>query len=44
MTWVLYLIIACGVLSIAYGVVTRNAILAADAGTAKMQEIAAAIQ
>ena len=44
MTWVLYLIIACGALSIAYGVVTRNAILAADAGTAKMQEIAAAIQ
>ncbi|WP_108680524.1 sodium-translocating pyrophosphatase [Methyloceanibacter sp. wino2] len=44
MTWVLYLIMACGALSIAYGVLTRNAILAADAGTPRMQEIAAAIQ
>lgn len=44
MTWVLYLIMACGALSIAYGVLTRKAILAADAGTPKMQEIAAAIQ
>ena len=44
MTWVLYTIIACGAASIAYGVLTRKAILAADAGTPKMQEIAAAIQ
>ena len=44
MTWVLYTIIACGAASIAYGVLTRNAILAADTGTPKMQEIAAAIQ
>ncbi|MGC1712112.1 MAG: sodium-translocating pyrophosphatase [Methyloceanibacter sp.] len=44
MTWVLYLIIACGALSIAYGVVTTKAVLASDAGTPRMQEIAAAIQ
>ena len=44
MTWVLYLIIACGALSIAYGVWTTRAVLAADPGTARMQEIAAAIQ
>jgi len=44
MTWVLYLIMACGALSIAYGVWTTKAVLAADAGTPRMQEIAAAIQ
>ncbi|MGI8725075.1 MAG: sodium/proton-translocating pyrophosphatase, partial [Methyloceanibacter sp.] len=44
MTWVLYFIIACGALSIAYGVWTTKAILAADAGTPRMREIAAAIQ
>ncbi|HXG79192.1 MAG TPA: sodium-translocating pyrophosphatase [Methyloceanibacter sp.] len=44
MTWVLYLIIACGALSIAYGVWTTRAVLASDQGTARMQEIAAAIQ
>ena len=44
MTSVLYLIIACGALSIAYGVWTTKAVLAADPGSARMQEIAAAIQ
>src|SRR5581483_8421727 len=44
MTFVLYLIIACGALSIAYGVATTRAVLAADPGTARMQEISAAIQ
>ena len=44
MTWVLYVIIACGALSIAYGVYTTRAVLAADPGTPRMQEIAAAIQ
>ncbi len=44
MTVALYLIIACGALSIAYGVWTTKAVLAADPGTARMQEIAAAIQ
>jgi K(+)-stimulated pyrophosphate-energized sodium pump len=44
MTWVLFLIIACGALSIAYGVYTTKAVLASDPGTPRMQEIAAAIQ
>jgi K(+)-stimulated pyrophosphate-energized sodium pump len=44
MTTVLYLIIACGALSIVYGLFTTRAVLAADPGTARMQEIAAAIQ
>ena len=44
MTVVLYLIIACGALSIVYGVWTTRAVLAADPGTPRMQEIAAAIQ
>ena len=37
------LIIALGTLSIAYGVVTAKDVLSRDAGTARMQEIAAAI-
>ena len=41
---VLYLIILCGLLSIAYGVWAAREVLAADAGSARMQEIAAAIQ
>jgi K(+)-stimulated pyrophosphate-energized sodium pump len=44
MTIVLCLIIACGALSIVYGLFTTNAVLASDAGTARMKEIAAAIQ
>jgi K(+)-stimulated pyrophosphate-energized sodium pump len=44
MTTVLYLIIACGALSIVYGLVTTRAVLAASPGTPRMQEIAAAIQ
>jgi K(+)-stimulated pyrophosphate-energized sodium pump len=44
MNWVLYAIIACGALSIVYGLVTTKAVLSADPGTKKMQEIAAAIQ
>ncbi len=44
MTTVLYLIIACGALSIVYGLFTTKSVLAADPGTARMQEIAAAIQ
>jgi len=41
---VLLLVIICGVLSIAYGAWAIRSVLAADAGNARMQEIAAAIQ
>ena len=42
-TW-LVVVIVLGALSIAYGVVTGREVLARDAGSARMQEIAAAIQ
>ncbi len=37
-------IIACGVIAVLYGIVTTRQVLAADAGTARMQEISAAVQ
>ncbi|MDP2619975.1 MAG: sodium-translocating pyrophosphatase [Hyphomicrobiales bacterium] len=40
----IWLIIACGALSIVYGVWTVQSVMAADAGTPRMQEIAGAIQ
>jgi len=39
----LWLVIACGLLSLVYGVVTSSQLLSTDAGSARMQEIAAAI-
>ncbi|MGH6914533.1 MAG: proton/sodium-translocating pyrophosphatase, partial [Geminicoccales bacterium] len=43
--WVLYvLVLACGGVGLAYGVTTRSLVLAHDAGTARMREIAEAIQ
>ncbi len=36
--------IACGVLALIYGIWAARSVLAADAGTARMQEIAAAVQ
>src|SRR3977135_2442839 len=36
----LWLIIACGLAAIGYGLVTISALMAADAGTQRMQEIA----
>jgi K(+)-stimulated pyrophosphate-energized sodium pump len=41
---VIYLIILCGLIAIAYSVWSARAVLSADAGSARMQEIAAAIQ
>jgi K(+)-stimulated pyrophosphate-energized sodium pump len=38
------LIILCGLAALAYGWVTSQKVLAADAGTSRMQEIAAAVQ
>ncbi|MBV9117494.1 MAG: sodium-translocating pyrophosphatase [Acetobacteraceae bacterium] len=38
------LIILCGLLALAYGLVTTRQVLAADAGTLRMQEISAAVQ
>ena len=40
----LTLVIACGILAILYGVLTSRAVLTADAGNERMQEIAVAIQ
>ena len=39
-----FVIIVCGVLALVYGLVTSRQVLAADAGTARMQEISAAVQ
>jgi K(+)-stimulated pyrophosphate-energized sodium pump len=44
MTPFVWAIIGCGLLSLVYGALTVRSVLAADAGTPRMQEIAAAIQ
>ena len=41
---VLYVSIACGLLAVVYGVVTRSSILKSSAGNERMQEIASAIE
>ncbi len=38
------IVIACGILALLYGWVTSRQVLAADAGSARMQEISAAVQ
>jgi len=37
-------VIICGLLALGYGVVTSRSVLAANAGTARMQEISGAVQ
>ena len=44
MSPVLMAVIGCGLIAVLYGVVTASRVMAADAGTPKMQEIAQAIQ
>jgi K(+)-stimulated pyrophosphate-energized sodium pump len=44
MDLVIWAIIGCGLLSLVYGALTVRAVMASDAGTSRMQEIAAAIQ
>ena len=44
MMYTMYLVIACGVAAIVYGAFAARSVLAAPAGTERMQEIAAAIQ
>jgi K(+)-stimulated pyrophosphate-energized sodium pump len=44
MTTTLWLIVLAGALSIVYGIVTTRSLMAADAGTARMQEISAAVR
>src|SRR5471032_3197916 len=44
MSHVLWAVMACGVVAVLYGVITASRVMAADAGTPRMQEIAQAIQ
>ncbi|CAN5517118.1 sodium-translocating pyrophosphatase [soil metagenome] len=44
MSSTLWLIVLAGALSLVYGIVTTRGLLAADAGTARMQEISAAVR
>ncbi len=44
MAFAFVVIIVCGLLALAYGLVTSRQVLAADAGTARMQEISAAVR
>ena len=44
MTELFALVIACGLIALAYGILASRSIVTADAGNEKMQEIAGAIQ
>jgi K(+)-stimulated pyrophosphate-energized sodium pump len=41
---IIWFALACGVLALLYGIVTSRSVLASSAGSARMQEIAAAVQ
>ncbi len=44
MSTILWAVIGCGVIALLYGIVTASRVMAADAGTPRMQEIAQAVQ
>ena len=44
MSSVLWAVVGCGLIAVLYGVITASRVMAADAGTPRMQEIAQAIQ
>ena len=44
MSNIIWAVIGCGVLAVLYGLVTGRAVMAADAGTKRMQEISLAVQ
>ena len=44
MSYAFWIVIACGLLSLAYGVYAYNAVMAAPTGSDRMREIAAAVQ
>ncbi len=44
MSSVLWAVVGCGIIAVLYGVYTASRVMAADAGTPRMQEIAQAIQ
>ncbi len=44
MNTALWLIVLAGALSIVYGIITTRGLMAADAGSARMQEISAAVR
>ncbi|MBV8537725.1 MAG: sodium/proton-translocating pyrophosphatase, partial [Alphaproteobacteria bacterium] len=44
MTEAYWIVVACGVLALIYGVYAYNKVMAAGTGTARMQEIPAAVQ